>query len=150
MQTNSHEQNTSTNEIDTFEFSRTETTYSEDSQPSSNKKIKRYADRQNVQSYRVPSTNEDDLDRMSSPVQSLPATRDEFDVYAEHIANELRQYKAPQYRLILAKLKQNINNVLSEAEFEKIKTDNQIPHFHIPSEREHSMIDIVKTEADGV
>jgi hypothetical protein len=52
--------------------------------------------------------------------------RDEFSVYGEHVANDLRNLKNTKYRLILAETKQKINAALYEAEICRIKLDSQV------------------------
>lgn len=108
-----------------------------------------------------PKFIEDDIG-CSSPVNSFggppplttPKRRDEFDVYGEHISNELRQFK--NHHLILAKVKQKINTTLSEAEFQKIEAEDMLKNkrnFDNVKEKQHqqqqkvreSSIEIVDT-----
>jgi len=53
-------------------------------------------------------------------------TRDKFDIYGEHVANELRNLKDTKFSLILAQTKRKINVVLYEAELCRINVDSQI------------------------
>ncbi|PSN30678.1 hypothetical protein C0J52_20853 [Blattella germanica] len=51
--------------------------------------------------------------------------QDEFYVFGEHIANELRHLKDPKYALVLAEVKQKINTILNEAEMHRLRLDSQ-------------------------
>jgi hypothetical protein len=62
------------------------------------------------------------------------ATPDEFTVYGQHVANELRCLKDTKYRLMLAETKQKINAALYEAEIRRFTSDSQVSHPPAPAE----------------
>jgi hypothetical protein len=81
--------------------------------PTNSRKRKRRDDMEDVRSLEVFN---EDMTRRS--------TRDEFSVYGEHVANELRCLRDTKYRLILAETKQKINVALYEAQMRQIDLDS--------------------------
>lgn len=53
------------------------------------------------------------------------SNRDEFSVFGEYVANEMRHLSGPKYRRILLHTRQKINAILSEAEMQRIEIDEE-------------------------